>query len=120
MLLFCGAPDTSATWFWFELPFFFLAVVSILIEFEGRGHEKHKLEYLHCSFHFGPFAVVCFNKNLTECSVLFQEFLWDLSNPRSVSGHSFDMLLSLKSTQLRVASSDLNGLVKTVVTHTGT
>lgn len=42
-------------------------------------------------------AIVCFNKNLTECSILSKEFQRGMSNPKSVSGHSFNTLFCLKS-----------------------
>lgn len=65
------------------------------------------------SFHFRAFALVCFNKDLTECSRLSKESRRGMSNPRSVSGHSVNTLLRLKS-----AVMESNGLVKAVLTHT--
>lgn len=89
--------------------FLFWQLFFSLIEFEGQGQEKHKLEYLHCSFHFGSFAIVCFNENLTKCSIHSLEFIWDVSNTGRVSGHCSDTLSCLSSR-----------LVQTVLTHTCT
>lgn len=50
VFLLCGTPDTSATWFWFELLFLSLAVASTLIEFKSMTNPE--LEYLLRSFHF--------------------------------------------------------------------
>lgn len=89
-----------------------LAVVSTLIESEGREwHEKLKLGYLHCSFHFGSFGVVCFNKSVRESSKLCEEFRRGMSNPRSVGAVT---LLTHKPVVM-----ESNGLVK-APTHTGT
>lgn len=84
------------------------------LNFEGEWHEKLNMEHLHCSFHFGYFAIVCFNKSLRECSILSEEFRWGMSNPRSVSGQSVNTLLCLKPVDM-----ESNGLVKAVPTHTG-
>lgn len=115
VLLFCGTPDTSATCFGFGLPFLLLAVVSTLIEFEGEWHEKLKLEYLHFSFHFGYFAIVCFNRSLRESSILFEVFLTGHVKSKECqrSGHSVNTLLCLKPVVM-----ESNGLVKAVPTHT--
>lgn len=64
------------------------------LNLSARAWETQSRGYLHCSFHFCPIARVCFNKNLTECSFLSEEFF--NVGMSSVGGHSRNTLLCLK------------------------
>lgn len=63
-------------------------VTSMLLEFRG-------IFVTNWNIYAEDSISVCFNKSLTECSVLSMEFQQGMSNPRSASGHSFNMLFCL-------------------------
>lgn len=112
VLLFYGTLDYSATCFWFDPPFFLLAVVSALLEFEGEGMTSPccNIYTVASILALSPGFVLIRTRHNTVNGR--QEFRWGMSNPRTVSGPSAGKQLHLKSVVM-----ESNGLVKAALTQ---